>query len=146
MQENNYYCQMTDRSMKERMLLGEYRIANHIMIVLTTSMKRYNKVIISAKTIAEKISEYCGPVSERSIQRGIKWLKENNYINVKKCGTSNVYIINDEIYWKGPSEDRKFCEFEAHVVLSASENNEESSDLSSDNIAPETFDYLRGLE
>lgn len=137
--KNNGFVQTSDTSLTERIALTKYPIACGIMQILTTAMTKYNKVLISTVTLAEKLD-----VTPRTIQRAVKWLNDNNYLNIKKSGTSNVYIINDQIYWRGKFEDRKYSEFEAHVILSSSENPDyQDDDDITINISQEEFDRLR---
>lgn len=135
----NGFVQTSDTSLSQRIALTKYPIACGIMQILTSAMTKYNKVLISTITLSEKLD-----VTPRTIQRAIKWLNDNNYLNIKKSGTSNVYIINDQIYWRGKTEDRKYSEFEAHIILSSSENPdyEDDNELTM-NLTPEEFERLR---
>lgn len=102
---------------KELMWLAlKHPKAHALLIFLVDQMDEYNAVMCSYKVLEEVLE-----VGQATIARNIKILKENGYIAVLKSGSSNVYAINDTIYWKSWSNNRKYSKFPANVVLSLSE-------------------------
>jgi len=70
------------------------------------------------------ISEYMR-TSVRTAQRAIKFLKDNNYIQVFKSGSSNVYTLNADIVWKSDGEGRVNALLTGKVMLSLVEQEPE---------------------
>ena len=87
-----------------------------ILLFLVDQMDEYNAVMCSYQVLQEVLN-----VGQATIARNIKVLKENGFIAILKSGTSNVYAINDSIYWKSWGNNRKYSKFPANVVLAMSE-------------------------
>lgn len=48
-------------------------------------------------------------------------LREKKFIDIKKSGTANVYLLNKELVWKSRGKNYKYAEFGAKVIISESE-------------------------
>ena len=90
--------------------------ARAILDFLVDQMDNYNAVMCSYKVFQEVFG-----ISIDKIRLSIKVLKEKGFIAVLKSGSSNVYAINDKIYWKSWSNNRKYSKFPANVILAFSE-------------------------
>ncbi len=95
--------------------------AHAILYFLVDQMDEYNAVMCSYKVLEEVLE-----ISTPTVTRNIKVLKDNGFIQILKSGTSNVYTINDSVYWKSWGNNRKYSKFPANVVLSASEQEKET--------------------
>jgi len=91
-------------------------LSHALLYFLVEQMDELNAVMVSSKVL----EEYTGK-SRQTISRALKVLKDKGFIAVYKSGSSNVYSINDKIYWKTYGDKRKFSKFPANVILSASE-------------------------
>ena len=91
----------------------EAKIYNFLMLHLDHN----NAVMASQKAIME----YTG-YGRTTVYNAIKNLVDNGVIYVLKSGSSNVYVVNDELIWKAANDKRKFCEFDGKVLISKSEN------------------------
>ena len=111
------WTQFNNEHTKELMWLAinEPR-ANALLFFLVDQMDSYNAVMCSYKVIEEVLG-----ISTPTVTRAIKVLKEKGFIAVLKSGTSNVYAVNDKIYWKSWSNNRKYSKFPANVILALSE-------------------------
>jgi len=98
----------------------KYPKAHAILLFLIDQMDDFNAVMCSYRVLEEVLD-----VGQATIARNIKILKENGFIAVLKSGSSNVYAINDKIYWKSWGNNRKYSKFPANVVLALSEQEEE---------------------
>lgn len=111
------WTQLNNEHTKELMQLAlKYPKAHAILYFLVDQMDEYNAVICSTKVLEEILD-----VSRQTISKNIKILKEHGFIVVLKSGASNVYVINDKVYWKSWSNNKKYSKFPANVVLSFSE-------------------------
>lgn len=60
--------------------------------------------------------------SKPTITRAIKVLKDNGFLSVLKMGTSNVYVINQDIAWSSWDNKKKYCKFNGNMLISHKEN------------------------
>lgn len=68
-------------------------------------------------------------LSRQTVSVNIRYLKEHGYLTVLKSGTSNVYVVNPDIAWTSYANQKKYCKFEATVLLAHSEQEEKSEVL-----------------
>lgn len=97
-------------------------LAAGIFLYFARKSDKYNKVICSYKVLQEQFN-----VSERTIGRAIQCLEENELVTIYKTGTSNVYVLNNDITWKSDGWRNEYCEFDATVILARSEQRKERS-------------------
>ncbi len=100
----------------EDWLMSKSPIAYRILKFLINGMDDYNAVICSYKVLQENFE-----VSQVTVARAIKILKEKQYIDVYKSGTSNVYAINKNIVWNSWGTNYDYAKFGANIILSESE-------------------------
>lgn len=100
----------------EDWLMAKSPIAYRIFKFLINGMDDYNAVICSYKVLQENFG-----VSQDTVRRAIKLLKEKQYIEVYKSGTSNVYAINKNIVWNSWGTNYDYAKFGANIILSESE-------------------------
>ena len=109
---------MTSRSAEKNLRVLQKESPNGALVfsVLREHMKiGTNAVTISSVTLAKILSK-----SLRTITRAIRYLTENNYVQIIKTGTSNTYIINERISFSGSVGQRKAV-FSATVVAHEAE-------------------------
>ena len=92
-----------------------------IMDFLASKMDNYNAVICSYRVMQEVFG-----YSQATIARAIKLLKEHKYIDVKKSGTSNIYMLNKHLYWNSWGTNYIYAEFDAKVIIAASEQDKDT--------------------
>jgi DNA-binding transcriptional ArsR family regulator len=90
--------------------------AHAILYFLVDQMDYYNAVMCSYKVLEEVFK-----VSRQTISSAIQVLKEHGFIAVLKSGTSNIYTVNDKVFWKSWGSNRRYSKFPANVILSLSE-------------------------
>lgn len=56
-----------------------------------------------------------------SISNAVKMLKDTGFVDIKKSGNVNVFLINKEIAWKSWGTNYEYAEFEAKVIIAESE-------------------------
>jgi len=103
----------------EDWLMAKSPIAYRIFKFLINNMDGYNAVMCSYKVLQENFD-----ISQDTVRRSIKLLKDKGYIAVFKSGTSNVYAINDKIVWSSWGTNYSYSKFPANVILSISEQEE----------------------
>lgn len=107
----------------EDWLMANSPPAYRILRFLASNMDRYNAVICSYKVMQEKLR-----FSEATVKRAIRLLKDHKYIDVKKSGTSNVYMVNKMLYWNSWGSNYAYAEFGAKVIISSSEQDDETKE------------------
>lgn len=102
-------------------LLNTNPNAYKILLFLFDHMDKYNAVMCSYQVIQEFFS-----IGRTTASNAVKLLKEKGFVYVYKSGTSNVYVANPDLVWNSWGNNRRYCEFPANIVLSASEQEERS--------------------
>lgn len=111
------WTQYNNEHTKEMMWLAlKHPKAHAILLFLVDQMDNYNAVICSMQVLQEVLG-----IGRTTASNAIKVLKENGFIAVLKSGTSNVYAINDSVYWKSWSNRKQYSKFPANIVLALSE-------------------------
>lgn len=100
----------------EDWLMSQSPIAYRIFKFLINNMDSYNAVMCSYKVLEEQFN-----VSSSTITRAIKLLKDKNYIDIYKSGTSNIYAVNKNIAWASWGSNFKHGKFGANIIISESE-------------------------
>lgn len=101
-------------------LIANSPVAYRIFKFLVENMDKYNAVICSYKVMQEKFG-----LGQATVARAIKLLKDHKYIQVVRTGGSNVYMINKYLYWNSWGTNYAYTEFNAKVIISASEQEKE---------------------
>lgn len=111
------WTQYNNEHTKEMMWLAlKHPKAHAILLFLVDQMDTYNAVICSMQVLQEVLE-----IGRTTASNAIKVLKDNGFIAVLKSGTSNVYAINDSVYWKSWGNKKQYSKFPANVVLALSE-------------------------
>ena len=93
--------------------------AYDLFMLLVKHMDGTNALAVSNIALSELLQ-----VTTRTVQRAVKYLKDNGWVCVLKSGTSNVYIVNPDVAWTRYGNQKQYCKFQANVLLSSSENAE----------------------
>lgn len=118
---NTGFSQVYDRHWATfRALVDDYPTALKVFTWLIEKADRRNALVASYGTMSKGLN-----LAERTIRNSIGYLKEKNLITVLKSGTTNVYVLNDQIIWKDTADRKdKFSQFSAEVIITASEQEE----------------------
>lgn len=90
--------------------------AHGILYFLVSQMDRTNACMVSYKVLTELLGK-----SRQTVNTAIKTLETMGFIQIFKSGTSNVYTVNHDVYWKSYGKNKKFSKFPANVILSSNE-------------------------
>lgn len=94
-----------------------------VLLFFIEHMDKMNAIICSYKVLQEQLD-----MSQATVARSVKYLKDTGFIHIYKSGSANVYVINDNLVWTNTGDKVKYCQFPANVVLSASEQEEINKD------------------
>lgn len=114
---SNWYQFNKEHTREMIWLATKYPKAQAILLFLLDQMDDYNAVMCSYTVFQEALN-----IGKATITRSVAILKEKGFIAILKSGTSNVYVVNDNLAWSSWSTNRKYCKFPANVILSATEN------------------------
>ena len=95
--------------------------AAEIFLFIVKAMDNYNALVCSYKVFEEALG-----MSSATVTRAIKVLKDSKFIDIKKTGTGNIYLINKELVWKSWGKNYKYAEFGAKVLISESEQEQQT--------------------
>lgn len=87
-----------------------------VWLFIMAGMNKTNALVCSYKAMAEALG-----LSVMTVRRAVYDLRDAGAISIKRTGSANVYVMNPDIAWKSWSNNRRFCEFEANVILAESE-------------------------
>lgn len=110
-----YNLEYTERMIN---LLKVNSVAARLLFFLVDQMDQMNAVMCSYVVLEEALE-----LSKPTITRAIRTLKELGFIAVYKSGTSNVYTVNDNVFWKSWGNKRRYSKFPANIILAESEQN-----------------------
>lgn len=95
--------------------------AMSVLLFFIEHADRMNALVVSYKAMQEFLG-----VSQATIARSIKYLREKGFVYVYKSGSSNVYVLNNELVWSNSGNKVQYCKFPANIMLTASEQDEMS--------------------
>lgn len=102
--------------------LNESPKALQILLFIFSHMDQYNALICSYKVIQEALG-----LSQSTVSRAIKYLRDHGFIYIYKSGTNNVYVANKDLVWNSWGNNKQYCKFPANVLLSASEQEKQQT-------------------
>ena len=100
----------------EDWLIKKSPVAYRLLRFLAKEMDNYNAIICSFKVMEEVLG-----YSRQTLSAAVSLLKKHKFVDVKKSGTSNVYLINKELYWKSWGTNHRYAKFGARIIISESE-------------------------
>lgn len=100
-------------------LLNKNPKAFQILLFLLDHMDKYNAVMCSYVVIQEALG-----MGRTTASNAVKLLKDHGFIAILKSGTSNIYVVNNDLAWNSWGNNVQYCEFPANVIISASEQEE----------------------
>lgn len=100
-------------------LLSESPKAFQILLFLLDHMDKYNAVMCSYTVFQEALG-----MGRTTASTAVKLLKDHGFIAIVKSGTSNVYIVNNDLAWSSWGTNVQYCEFPANIIISSTEQEE----------------------
>lgn len=113
----NFVMMYRDHMPELRWLMKKSGIASSILNFIMEHMDNKNALCCSYQVFIDYFD-----ISKDTVRRSIKLLKDNGFIDVLKSGTSNVYIVNEEVAWTSWENQKKYCKFQGNILISAVEN------------------------
>jgi DNA-binding MarR family transcriptional regulator len=106
-------------------LIGSKPKAAQLMHLLVANMDKSGAVVVSQKVLAEMMG-----VTTMTVKRSVKVLKGDNWLDVVRVGSErggvNAYLVNRRVAWADKRSNQRFAAFDARIIVSASEQDQES--------------------
>ena len=95
--------------------------AHFLLLMLVERMDRENSLLISQDTLCDELN-----ITRPTLQRAVKVLRDENWIDVTKVGTTNVYTINAAVFWQQRTDKKeRFAKFTARVYATSKEQDKD---------------------
>ncbi|WP_040957276.1 replication/maintenance protein RepL [Virgibacillus sp. SK37] len=116
--KNHNFIQVYRDHMPElRWLMANHNFASSLLFFIIEHMDNRNALACSYAVFEDYFEK-----SKMTIYRGIKTLQENGFIDVLKMGTSNVYLVNEDLAWTAKNNEKKYAKYEGKILVSKKEN------------------------
>jgi len=116
--KNANFVQLYREHMTEvRWLMSNHNFASSLLFFILEHMDNRNALACSYSVF----EDYFGK-SRTTVYRAVKLLQENGFIDVLKMGSSNVYIVNDELAWTDKKSKKRFAKYDGKILVSKKEN------------------------
>lgn len=117
-QRNSDFVQIYRENMPElRWLMSNHNFPTALLFFIIEHMDNRNALACSYAVFEDYFSK-----SRMTIYRGLKVLEENGFIDVLKMGTSNVYLVNQDLAWTDRKDMKKFAKYDGKILVSRKEN------------------------
>ncbi|MES9320406.1 hypothetical protein ABEP90_12405, partial [Cutibacterium acnes] len=63
--------------------------------------------------------------SRPTLDRAVRLLREDNWIQVVKVGTANAYVLNSAVFWTDRGDKRHMASFKAQIVTTLDEQDKD---------------------
>lgn len=108
----------------EDLLMSKSMTAYRVLRFLAHNMDNYNALICSYQVMTERLG-----YSRVALSRAVSLLQKYKYIKVGKAGTTNVYFINKELYWKSYGTNFSQAEFGAKIIMTSTDQDKENEEI-----------------
>lgn len=117
-EKNHNFIQLYKDHMPEiRWLMNNHAFAHNLLFFILEHMDNRNALACSY-TVFE---DYFGK-SRTTLYRAVKTLTENGFVDVMKMGSSNVYIVNENLAWTDKNTSKKYTKYDGKILVSKKEN------------------------
>ncbi|EGI2115125.1 replication protein [Listeria monocytogenes] len=115
---NSNFVQFYRDGMPEmRWLMVNHQLASSLLFFILEHMDNRNALACSYSVFEDYFEKH-----KTTIYRNLKILEENGFIDILKMGTSNVYIVNNELAWTDKNSYKKFAKYDGKILVSKKEN------------------------
>lgn len=89
--------------------------ARKLLTSLVKAMNKQNAVMVSQESLVKLTG-----LSKPTVKRAVALLREQNWIEIVKVGTANVYRVNSGVFWTARADGR-WASFSAEVIANFEE-------------------------
>jgi DNA-binding transcriptional ArsR family regulator len=118
LQKNANFIQLYRDHMPEmRWLMTNHQFASSVLFFILEHMDNRNALACSYSVFEDYFEKH-----KTTIYRNLKILEENGFIDILKMGTSNVYLVNQDLAWTDNKSSKKFAKYDGKILVSKKEN------------------------
>ena len=92
--------------------------ARKLLTILVKAMNKQNAVMVAQESLVKLTG-----LSKPTVKRAVALLREQNWVEVVKVGTANVYRVNSGVFWTARADGR-WASFSAEILASFDEQDE----------------------
>lgn len=116
--KNVNFIQIYRDNMPElRWLMTNHAFASNLLFFILEHMDTKNALACSYIVFEDYFGKH-----KTTIYRNLKILEENGFIDILKMGTSNVYIVNQDLAWSSYNTSKKYAKYDGNILVSKKEN------------------------
>lgn len=140
--KNLNFVQMYKDEIKQlRGLVNLNATAFEILLILVEIMDKENAILISYSAMMQITKK-----SRQTCSKAIGDLQKSNFIKVIRSGSSNVYMINSNVFWTSDNQSKnKTATFNAKVFVTQEEQGENWKDVKTKKIKVTTLNGKKTL-
>jgi hypothetical protein len=121
--KNRDFVQLSRRTMDELgRLVSRAPGAMRLLMVIGKRMGRTNALVASYETLGKLAG-----MSESSVKRSVKVLKDERWITTLRVGSATAYVVNANVLWTSHAT-LKVASFAATIVTTSDENPESAAE------------------
>lgn len=134
--KNLNFVQMYKDEIKQlRGLVNLNATAFEILLILVEIMDKENAILISYSAMMQITKK-----SRQTCSKAIGDLQKSNFIKVIRSGSSNIYMINSNVFWTSDNQSKnKTATFNAKVFVTQEEQGENWNDIKTKKIKVTTL-------
>lgn len=116
--KNHNFIQVYRDHMPElRWLMNNHAFATSILFFLLEHMDNRNALACPYAVFEDYFGKH-----KSTIYRNVRILEENGFVDVLKMGTSNLYVVNEDLAWTDKNTSKKFAKYDGKILVSKKEN------------------------
>ncbi|MEH6943047.1 replication/maintenance protein RepL [Bacillus sp. JJ722] len=100
-----------------RWLMSNHNLASSLLFFILEHMDNKNALACSYSVFEDYFGKH-----KTTIYRKLKILEKNGFIDILKMGTSNVYIVNEDLAWTVSNDQKKFAKYDGKILVSKKGN------------------------
>lgn len=116
--DNSNFVQVSREYLRDmRKLARKSPVSHEILYFLVEHMGRMTNAVVCSHKVLQEVTG----VSQRTVARAVKILKDDNWIDAVKMGNSTAYCVNERAFWQAGRNQRKYAIFSATIIASETE-------------------------
>lgn len=100
-----------------RWLMTNHAFASSLLFFILEHMDNRNALACSYSVYEDYFKKH-----KTTIYRNLKILQDNGFIDIMKMGTSNVYLVNEDLAWTHYNTNKKYAKYDGKILISKKEN------------------------
>jgi len=113
----NFIQLYRDHMPEMRWLMTNHQFASSLLFFIIEHMDNRNALACSYSVFEDYFEKH-----KTTIYRNLKILEENGFISILKMGTSNVYLVNEDLAWSDSNDKKKYAKYDGKILVSKKEN------------------------